>query len=150
MSRSQLCCMSGLFQFCPWWELSGDTHLLPCPVSSLLHLFLLVLTSLPFSAHDSVPSCVADSDLFPSNLAVVASFSLLPICLHPIIMLPSALLEELCQKSPLCAVCLPGLSRKILFPAISLAAVRKVSPAEGRHFSELHPSLSCLRGDRVC
>lgn len=104
ISRSQQYCIPGLFQFCSRWKLSGDIHLLPlrpCPISSLLHLFLLVLASLPFPTHDSVPSCLTDSDLLPVDLAVVASLFLLPICLRPITRLPSALSEEPCQKIPL-------------------------------------------------
>lgn len=78
-------CAVCLWYVCPWWGLSGDTHVLPlvpCPSYSLFHLFFLVLASVLFP---TVLTCLADSDL-----AIMASFSLLPFCLHPIIMLPSA------------------------------------------------------------
>lgn len=127
---------SCLLYVCSWWGLSGNTKILslvPCLLSSLFHLFFLVLASLPFPA----PNCPNLScRLWPWHYGLL----LASICLLPVIMLPSALRQDLCWKCPLYAVCLPGLSRKILFPAISLSVARKVSPAERRHFSELQPS----------
>lgn len=58
----------------------------PPALPSLCHFFLAPslfpcfhFPSLPFPAHNSAPSRLADFDLLPSDLAVVASFSLLPI-----------------------------------------------------------------------
>lgn len=126
----------------PWRR--SPLPLSPCPFSSLFQLFLLV--SFPFPAHNC-PELSHTLIFSPSDFAVAVSFSLLPTCLHPLIMLSCSLLEELCQKCPLCAVNLPDFSRKIFFPALSLAAAGEVSPAEGRYFSGLLTSLRCLSGD---
>lgn len=125
----------------------AGTPCLPPASLSLSHFFLPPPP--PRARPPSLSSPRHCPGLSQTDLTVVASFSLLPTCLRPVIALSSALSEKRCQKRPFCAVRLPGLSRKILFPAISLAAVRKVSPAERRHFSELHPSLGCLRGGCV-
>lgn len=102
---------SCLLYVCSWWGLSGNTKVLslvPCLLSSLFHLFFLVLASLPFPA----PNCPnLPCRLWPLHYGLLLLAS---ICLHPVITLPSALWEDLCQKFPLCAVCLPSLSRKIL------------------------------------